>query len=68
VIFLTPLERAVIDALRERAPGGIYSHDIASDAGIDAASIGGVVSSLVKKGIVERVEGTYQHDEYLIEE
>lgn len=63
---LTQKETAVVRALKER-DGGIYSHEIRAYAeGISEAEIGGVVASLVKKGIVYKDSaGKAKEDEYV---
>jgi uncharacterized membrane protein len=49
---MTPKEQAVVNALKERG-GGIYSHELTAYVdGVSKSEIGGVVSSLVKKGVV----------------
>lgn len=63
--MLTDLEKKVQHALAERGEGGgIYSREIATYSGIDKTQISGVVSSLVKKGIVAR-DDFGGKDEYL---
>ena len=56
---LTDPERLLLEVMRDHPGRSVFTHHISDYTGTD------VVASLIEKGLVERVAGTYQHDEYL---
>jgi uncharacterized membrane protein len=59
---VTQNEQKVLDALTDR-DGGIYSHELVAYSGVSKEAIGGVVSSLIKKGAVRKSK--IGQDEYI---
>jgi DNA-binding MarR family transcriptional regulator len=61
---ITANEQAVLDALHDR-DGGIYANEIGSYSGLSGRVVSGVVSSLVKKGMIRCVSADDEFGDWI---